>query len=125
MDQVTENQSEYASTIKGFKLTVYDNDLNVVGSVEDEFELDEGETRIAQVNIEHFGTDNNGNALNGIVRNHVYDLSLNSQKGLGVPVFDPDREIIPDTPQDEDGYYIAARINILKWKVVSQDVNFE
>ena len=77
------------------------------------------------VNIEHFGTDAAGNALNGIVRNHVYDLSLNSLKGLGVPVFDPDREIIPDTPRDEDGYYLSARINILKWKVVSQDVNFE
>ena len=77
------------------------------------------------VNIEHFGTDAAGNALNGIVRNHVYDLSLNSLKGLGVPVFDPDREIIPDIPVDEDGFYIAARINILKWKVVSQDVNFE
>lgn len=77
------------------------------------------------VNIEHFGKDAAGNALNGIVRNHVYDLSLNSLKGLGVPVFDPDREIIPDTPVDEDGFYIAARINILKWKVVSQDVNFE
>ena len=40
-------------------------------------------------------------------------------------MFDPDREIIPDIPVDEDGFYIAARINILKWKVVSQDVNFE
>ena len=77
------------------------------------------------VNIEHFGTDAAGNALNGIVRNHVYDLSLNSLKGLGVPVFDPERDIIPDIPVDEDGFYIAARINILKWKVVSQDVNFE
>ncbi len=61
----------------------------------------------------------------GVVRNHIYDLTLNSIKGVGVPVFDPTDIIIPDKPEDEDLYYMAARINVLAWKLVSQTVNFE
>jgi len=76
------------------------------------------------VEIEHFGVDATNKTLKGIVRNHVYNLQLNSLKGLGVPVFDPTETIIPEKPSD-DAFYLAARINILKWKIVSQTVNFE
>jgi len=77
------------------------------------------------VDIEHFGADSEGNQLKGIIRNHVYNLTLNSLKGLGVPVFDPDAVIIPDRPEDETLFYLAARINVLRWKIVNQTVNFE
>lgn len=76
------------------------------------------------VDINHFGTDENGDALKGIVRNHIYDLKLNSLKGIGIPVFNPEQPIIPSKPGDDEYFYLAARINILKWKVVSQDVDF-
>jgi len=91
------------------------------------------------VNIEHFGfknetiTSGTGDDmkeetkkvfLEGIVRNHSYDLTLNSLKNLGVPVFDPTVDIIPEKPSP-DAFYAAARINVLKWKMVSQTVNFE
>lgn len=60
----------------------------------------------------------------GVVRNHIYDLTLNSIKGIGTPVFDPDDVIIPEKPDVEDLYYLAAQINVLAWKVVSQTVDF-
>jgi len=61
----------------------------------------------------------------GVVRNHIYDLTLSSIQGIGVPVFHPDEEIIPEKPDDSLSYFLAARINVLAWKVVTQDVNFE
>lgn len=60
----------------------------------------------------------------GVVRNHVYKLNLNSLKGLGTPVFDPTEIIIPEKPEVEL-WYLAARMNVLKWRIVSQDINFE
>lgn len=70
------------------------------------------------VDIEHFGPK--GYQV-GVVRNHWYQLSLNSIKGLGTPVFDPSVEITPDKPEEEN-YYVAAEVKILKWKIVSQNV---
>lgn len=76
------------------------------------------------VNIEHNGTNAEGKPLTGIIRNHVYKLTLKDLKGLGVPVFDPEEIIIPEKPSS-DSFYLAARINILKWKIVSQEIHFE
>lgn len=83
------------------------------------------------VDIEHFGTETTGEGdaattvqRKGIIRNHVYNLTLNSLKGLGVPVFDPDKEIIPENPPKNELFYLAARVNILKWKIVGQEINF-
>lgn len=77
----------------------------------------------------------------GVVRNHVYSLTVQSIKGLGSPVYDPNDDdpeddtpddptdpdpeipIVPDTPSYEETY-VQARINVLKWRVVAnQDVN--
>lgn len=78
------------------------------------------------VNIEHSGPKIEGgiNFHEGVVRNHIYDLNLESLTGVGVPVFNPDEEIIPEKPSD-NLYYLAATINILKWKLVKQNVKFE
>lgn len=61
----------------------------------------------------------------GVVRNHIYDLTLQSIKGIGTPVFDPTDKIIPERTKDEDSYYLAARINVLAWRIVNQNVNFD
>lgn len=78
-------------------------------------------------NIEHFGPNNTKtggkNFDEGVVRNHIYELALNSVKGPGVPVYNPDEDIIPEKPHD-DLFYLSATINILKWKVVKQTVDF-
>lgn len=61
----------------------------------------------------------------GVIRNHIYDLSLNSIKGIGTPVFDPEDVIIPEKPKDETLWYLSARINVLAWKLVQQTIDFE
>ena len=60
----------------------------------------------------------------GIVRNHSYQVDLNSIKGFGTPVYDPDKNIIPIVPSD-DLTYLAARINVLSWRVVPSKVNLD
>ena len=70
------------------------------------------------VPIEHFGTVGSGAEV-GVVRNHSYQLSISSAKGLGTPVYDPNEEIIPQTPDGSESL-ISARINILKWRIVKQ-----
>ncbi|MDE5887309.1 MAG: Mfa1 family fimbria major subunit [Muribaculaceae bacterium] len=59
----------------------------------------------------------------GVVRNNSYSISLRSLSGLGVPVYNPDEDIIPQTP-DEKLWFVGARINILKWRMVSQAADF-
>ena len=71
------------------------------------------------------GSDVPAHTYDGVVRNHIYDLTLNSIKGIGTPVFDPDDVIIPEKPDDENLYYLAAQIDVLAWKIVSQTVDFE
>ncbi|MCD8208205.1 MAG: Mfa1 family fimbria major subunit [Bacteroidales bacterium] len=58
----------------------------------------------------------------GIVRNHIYALSITAVENLGRGVYDPDEIIIPQ-PEVET-YSISAQINILSWKVVEQGVVF-
>lgn len=74
--------------------------------------------------IEHH-YEASGNALEegeyGVVRNHFYQLTVNSIKRLGHGVYDPNKDIIPDEEEDPK-YYVGARINILSWKVVKQNV---
>lgn len=76
------------------------------------------------VYIKHNGSEENGDLLNGIVRNHIYSLTLTDLKGLGVPVFDPNKVIVPKRPTDE-AFYLAAKVHINKWRIVSQSVSFE
>ena len=71
------------------------------------------------VPIEHFG-DSPQNI--GVVRNHYYQLAINAISGLGTPVYDPTEEIIPEKLEEEE-YFVAAQIQILKWKIVSQQVS--
>lgn len=73
--------------------------------------------------IEHLGDEGHVGQY-GVVRNHIYDCTINSIKGLGTPVYDPTETIYPEKPQDDETY-IAARINILSWRVVSSNVDLE
>ena len=67
-------------------------------------------------NIKHFDMD-------GIVRNHIYDLTIRSIKGLGTPVYDPNETIIPEVPTTTDSY-LAAQVQILSWRLMSYYVDF-
>ena len=77
------------------------------------------------IDIKHLGTSGN-DAEYGIVRNHIYDIEIESIKGYGTPVYgSTDNIIVPETPIEEDGVYVAAKINVLSWRVVKQGVNIE
>lgn len=60
----------------------------------------------------------------GVVRNHIYDCTVNSITGLGTPVYDPEQTVYPEKPKDENTY-IAAVINILSWRVVPNDYDLD
>lgn len=77
------------------------------------------------LDIEHLGQKDKP-AQYGVVRNHVYQININSIKGYGSPVYSSNDFIIeyPQYPEDEDeGSYVAAKINILSWRIVQQGVN--
>lgn len=58
----------------------------------------------------------------GVVRNHYYQLTVNKLENLGKGVYDPDEVIVPNEDDEKENYYVGATINILSWKVVSQNV---
>ncbi len=57
----------------------------------------------------------------GVVRNHIYELTINSISGLGTGIGDPKQPIVP--PTENDQYYISTRLNILQWRLVKQSVD--
>ncbi len=52
----------------------------------------------------------------GVVRNHVYNIVVTGITGLGVGLGGVDQPLVP--PMDPDNYYVAARLNVLSWRVV-------
>lgn len=78
------------------------------------------------VDIEHLGKSKDKAAYYGLVRNHVYQIDINSIKGYGSPGYSGFEYVVqnPEYPEDEDeDSYVAAKINVLSWKVVKQQVD--
>lgn len=76
--------------------------------------------------IEHL---NNGNiaedgtipeAKYGVVRNHHYVVTIDKLEKIGKGIFDENERIVPGG--NDDIYYVGAKINILSWKIISQNV---
>lgn len=74
--------------------------------------------------IRHLGTDEGKVGYYGIVRNHLYDVKVTGMAGFGTPVYNDSWTIIPTVP-DETKTFLAAKINVLQWRVVSQNVNLD
>lgn len=55
----------------------------------------------------------------GVVRNHIYDYEFTNVVGLGVPGEEP------DNPKPETETYLAARVHVLNWHVISNSVVLE
>lgn len=72
--------------------------------------------------IRHIATDETKLGYYGVVRNHHYKITLNSIKGFGTPVYNPAKEIDPTVPTYSNTY-LAARVQVLQWRVVNQNVN--
>lgn len=73
--------------------------------------------------ISHLGSEGKLGQY-GIVRNHSYKVTIDKMEGFGTPVYDPTWKIDPTIP-DDTNTYLAARINILSWRVVSSNVNLD
>ena len=58
----------------------------------------------------------------GVVRNHFYKITLTGINGFGTPVYNPELVIDPTVPT-YDNTYLAARVQVLQWRVVNQNVN--
>ena len=76
------------------------------------------------VDIEHLGATGK-TAEYGVVRNHVYQIDIKSIKGYGSPVYSTVDFVIgqPEYPTEDEASYVAAKINVLSWKVVKQQVD--
>lgn len=74
--------------------------------------------------IKHLGTTTGSTGEYGVVRNHIYDVTITDIKGYGTPIFDPNKDIDTTHPSNEE-VYIAASINVLSWRVVSSNVTLE
>lgn len=76
------------------------------------------------VPIRHLGLYKDKVGYYGIVRNHIYDITIQNMQGYGTPVYDPNKTIDPTIPSNEDTY-LAARINVLSWRVVKQTADLD
>ena len=74
--------------------------------------------------IRHLGTDPTKVGFYGIVRNHVYSINIQNMFGFGTPVYDPTKTIDPTIPSN-DATYLAARINVLSWRVVKNNADLD
>ena len=59
----------------------------------------------------------------GVVRNHHYVVTIDKLEKIGKGIFDGNEKIVPGGDPDDDTYYVGAKINILSWKIVNQNVN--
>ena len=73
------------------------------------------------VDIEHLGT----NHIKGVVRNHSYVITVDDISGLGTPVYDPNTVVTEPIKPEETTSYVSARINVLSWKIVNQNVTLQ
>lgn len=84
-------------------------------------EIRKGGKAYYYVPIKHLG--NPGEVAEyGIVRNHFYKITLSGITGFGTPVYNPDQVVKPVVPTYEDTY-LAARVQVLQWRVVNQNAN--
>lgn len=67
--------------------------------------------------IKHFGNNN------GVVRNHVYKININSISGYGTPVISDIVIPNPEIPVEDQETFVSAQINILSWKIVENNVD--
>ena len=102
-------------------VTVYKGEIEATAELNDKLAGSLAEIRkegraYYYTDVAHLGT------AKGIVRNHYYQIEVNSIKGFGTPVYDPNSEFVPVTPEDTQTY-LAARINVISWRIVKQTVD--
>lgn len=102
-------------------VTVYKGEIEATAELNDKLAGSLAEIRKEGRAYYYTDVKHLGSAM-GIVRNHFYQIEVNSIKGFGTPVYDPDSEFVPVIPEDTQTY-LAARINVISWKIVKQTVD--
>ncbi|MDE6010984.1 MAG: fimbria major subunit [Muribaculaceae bacterium] len=76
--------------------------------------------------ITHFTNATTGDKYFGVVRNHIYNVDVNSIAGLGIGIPDPDDPIIPVDPLDpaNEKAFFHVSVNVLPWDIIKQDVKW-
>lgn len=140
VDDVVFQQRPHTAAERRYEVTVEPKEnvtyYSVEGTTATELKIDEVEEILSAIepaqmwneghsyyftNIKHLGDAETVGEF-GIVRNHVYDIEITGLKGFGTPVWEEDEIIIPEIPADQPALNLAAQINILSWRLVSQDV---
>lgn len=133
-DDATVTEKDWQAIVKVKADTPQIYTISEIGGVKTATPVDQATVNASFKNIATFKYWNGGKTyfftdikhngdICGIVRNHLYKLTINSIMGLGTPVPNPDKEIIPEKPADDEESYIAAKVEILSYKVVSQSVD--
>ena len=73
------------------------------------------------VPVRHLGTAGTLGEY-GVVRNHFYKINLTGLTGFGTPVYNPNTVIDPTVPS-YDNTFLAARVQVLQWRIVNQNVS--
>lgn len=102
-------------------VTVYKGDVDATTELNDKLAGSLAEIRSKGRAYYYTDVKHLGSAM-GIVRNHFYQIDVNTIKGFGTPVYDPNSEFVPVTPEDTQTY-LAARINVISWRIVKQTVD--
>lgn len=112
---------------------IYDKDHNTVDVAEanKDLAIDANKAQVRREGrvyyytpIRHLAATDTKLGYYGVVRNHSYKINIQDVSGFGTPVYDPDKVIDPTLPEEKD-IYLAARINVLSWRVVKSDVNLD
>lgn len=113
----------YTKTTSGTTPTFTEVDkATVLAAIEaDKAEIRLGGRAYYYVPIKHLGSANKI-AEYGIVRNHFYKITLSGITGFGTPVYDPKKVVDPIVPTYENTY-LAARVQVLQWRVVNQNAS--
>ena len=111
----------YTKSSTGTYTEVNINDVNAaIGA--DKAEIRTDGKAYYYIPIRHLATDETKLGYYGVVRNHHYKITLSGIKGFGTPVYNPATEIDPTMPTYSNTY-LAARVQVLQWRVVNQNVN--
>lgn len=111
--------TEDASSFKNVTKEDFQNSMNAEPA-----QIRKGGKAYYFIPIRHLGTDPKKPGYYGIVRNHVYSINIQNMYGFGTPVYDPDKIIDPTIPSN-DATYLAARINVLSWRVVKYNADLD
>lgn len=99
-----------------------------LANIEKAVYYDASET-LYSVDIAHLAYANPGVQAGdyGVVRNHIYNVVLNSFGGFGSPVYVPGSGSGFEYPEDPSttGEYVSAEVRILSWRLVSQEVDVQ